>query len=60
MEKLEEALTKSASDRSLGLAAGRESNVALPVDVDGQAEGVAVNPPGCEPELIWNGSHFVH
>ena len=52
VKQLEEALSESATDGSLGLAAGRESNVALPVDVDGQAERVALDPPGCEPELI--------
>ena len=37
----------------LGLAAGRESNVALLVDKDGEAEGEALHAAGCEPELVY-------
>ena len=52
MQQLEETLTKSSPYGSFGLAAGRQSDVTLPVDVDGQAEGVTLHTAGCEPEFI--------
>ena len=52
MEELKEPLTQPGSHGPFRLAARREPDVALPVDVDGQAEGVALATPRRELELV--------
>ena len=59
VQQLKESLAEPSANGPLGLAAGRQPDVALPVDVDGQAERVTFDSTRSEPEFIWKGSRVL-